>query len=68
MNNQLSTIPQIANDLGVAYWRIGYVIRSRRDIRDLMVKVGSTPAWDAAGVRRIAAAIEEIDARRRVPA
>ncbi len=70
MNSQLSTIPQIADDLGVAYWRVGYVLRSRRDIRDLAVQVGRVPAFDAAGVRKITTAIEQIDAKRkeRVPA
>ena len=65
MNGKLSTITEIADAMGVAYWRVGYVIRSSRVIRDSMVKVGNTPAWDAAGCRRIATAIEKIDARRR---
>lgn len=70
MNGKLSTIPQISDALGVPYWRVVYVLRSRRDIHALAVQVGHTPAFDAAGVRKIAAAIEQIDARRRdrVPA
>lgn len=70
MNGKLSTIPEISAFLGVPYWRVVYVLRSRVDIRALAVQVGRVPAFDAAGVRKIATAIEQIDARRRdrVPA
>ena len=70
MNSGLSTVMEISDALGLPYWRINYVIRARRDIRNSMVKVGHVPAFDAAGVRRIAAAIKQIDAKRRdrVPA
>jgi hypothetical protein len=59
------TVGQIALDLGVGNHRVEYVIRTRKIAPALIV--GNYRAFDAAGVRAIAAALAETEARRRTP-
>ena len=61
----LATIGEIAELLHVPYWRVEYICRARPEIKALGVRIGATTAFDPEAIRKIATAIEQIDARRR---
>lgn len=69
MLNDLLTMSEIAQHLGVRFYRVRYLLTARPEIRPTEV-VRGTRLFDAEAVRKIAAELEAIDEKRRtrVPA
>lgn len=55
----MRTLPQIANDLGVSLDLLRQVVREDPNLATLAVRVGPARGFDAAAVKKIAAAMQE---------
>ncbi len=67
MNNtqvkQLLSVNQIADKLGVGFWRVRYVINSQRGIEPAMTH-RSLKLYDTEGIRQIKVELKAIDAKQ----
>ncbi len=63
MRDKLWNINQIAEQLDINYWRVRYVLQTRKEIQPV-IDTSRAKLYDAKAVRQIKAALKSIDAKQ----